>query len=168
MNRVVFLIVATVGVACLGWAQGESAGCSQCYCAADNTCSTTGGCADTDIGDSRSVIFYPSCTGSYALKAVVTCSGGEVCKDCFPCVQLIDDVTGARYTCHTSCQAYDCDEICNIGTLNSSHRYTLYVALRKCFGSSCDQCGSCTARAYVFTPANQWGTACDEIPSCNP
>ncbi len=145
------------------FAQGDSFSCPQCVCAADAQCYAEQSCSGSTLLDCSSTTFVAECTAAYALRAVMSCSDGALCKYCYACVRLFSGQTVIG-VCHNTCQGDQCLQECTSAAfLTQGQTYTLYVGLRSCVETGCSEC-QCTARGYVY---RQWSD-CNTIPSCNP
>ena len=145
--RATFIMVIMLVMSAALWAQGDSPDCYQLVNGTDTGCSVTS-CDGTQSGCS-SYSFLATCTGTYYFDVWTTCTNGD-CGDCRTCCYLYESDHPIS-NCHTSnCDNGDCNETCTV-TLQTNHRYTLYVCLYHCPDEEgCANCNlSCTAHACL-------------------
>ena len=154
----------------LGSALGQEApeSCTQCICVADGSCEGSEyTCNSANDSGCEGTTFTAACTGNYTMRYAFDCNGGT-CAQCFACIFVTDSEGNLVGTCHSSCTSGDCTADCQATIqLTANQEYKLHVCKRVCFGGSCSNCSSCTARGYVFTGGG-FSTICSSIPACNP
>jgi hypothetical protein len=149
-------------------AQGGPESIPYCVCKADERCADSGvDCPVNPLDDLACVArtFTPPSSGTYRLRASLSCPDGLQCGHCTACVYVYDHDQRRGYT-HTVCQdnicVYDQDQV----LLAGGTQYTLYVCLvTACVGDDdCTKCEGCVARGYVYTSnfdSDCWGIVCN-------